>query len=176
MNWKHTCRENNNRMTWKYIGLVGCCCILSLLSFAQQRIEPGTMNYVISSKPNSIFYRDTLYKGSAQFRYLFYRTRDEELISLYHRHQANKIAGQALGVAGSVAIAIGAGFISSADSKGAGWGLIGGGFAALLSGGYLIMTGQQRLQMAVNLFNERYHKTALGIGVSGNNAGLVYTF
>ena len=157
-------------------------CILLLVvmaasksSFAQQRIEPGLMNYIVGAKPNNIIYRDTLYKGSAQFMRLFARTRDEELMRLYRKHQSNKITGQALGLVGTVAIIVGVGQISR-DNSSVGWGLVGGGFAATLGGGYLTLMGQKNLAMAVTLFNQRYSRASIGIGVSDNAAGLVVKF
>lgn len=144
--------------------------------FAQQRLEPGKMHYLISVKPNNILYRDTIYRGSKEFMQLFYRTRDQQLIDLYQKHQSNKISGQILGVVGTFATIIGIGKISSVDQKGLGWILAGGGFASVLTSGYLLMQGQKNLLMAVTLFNQRHNKAALGIGVSNQQAGLVYKF
>lgn len=144
--------------------------------FGQQRLEPGKMHYLITTKPNNILYRDTIYRGSKEFMQLFYRTRDQQLIDLYQKHQSNKIAGQVLGVVGTFATIIGIGKISSVDQKGLGWALAGGGFVSVLTSGYLLMQGQKNLAMAVTLFNQRHNKAALGIGVSNQQAGLVYKF
>jgi len=155
-------------------------CLLAILLVqglsAQQRLEPGRMHYITNPKPNSIFYRDTLYRGSKEFMQLFYRTQDQQLITLYQQHQSNKITGQVLGVVGSFAMIFGISRVSSDDQKGAGWALIGGGFAATLTSGYLIMQSQQKLNMAVTLFNQRHNKASLGVGLAQQQAGLVYKF
>jgi hypothetical protein len=151
--------------------------LLGYFSNAQQRLEPRAMNYVNNAKPKSIIYHDTLYSGSKQFEQLFYRTADMELIRLVKKHQSNKITGQILGFAGTIATIIGINRVTSGSTeKGLGWALIGGGFAATLTGGYLTLMGQKNLIMAITLFNQRYHQAALGIGVSQNTAGLVYKF
>jgi hypothetical protein len=160
-----------------YLIVVVCTTVFS--SHAQQRIEPNLMNYIIGPKPNNIIYHDTLYKGSRQFMQLFYRTHNPELIHYYQKHQSNKIAGQVISLMGTVATIVGISRVSSMSSgydKGTSWAIVGGGFAATLTGGYLIFMGQRNLQMAVTLFNQQYNKTAWGIGVSGNHAGLVYKF
>ena len=155
-------------------------CLLAILMMqglsAQQRLEPGQMHYITNPKPNSILYRDTLYRGSNEFVQLFYRTRDQELIRLYEKHQSNKIAGQVLGVAGSFALIFGISRVSSADQKTAGWALIGGGFLSTVTSGYLIVQSQRHLSNAVTLFNRRYNKASLGIGFAQQQAGLVYKF
>jgi hypothetical protein len=144
---------------------------------AQQRIQPGQMNYLLATKQNSIVYRDTLYSGSQQFKSLFYRTKDSDLIHFYEKHQANKIAGSALGLVGSIATITGISILSSGKSdKGSGWIWIGGGFASVLTGGYLIFMGQQNLNAAVTLFNQRYSRASLNIGVGDKQAGLVLKF
>jgi hypothetical protein len=144
---------------------------------AQQRLEPGRMHFITNPKPNSIFYRDTLYRGSKEFMQLFYRTRDQQLIDLYEKHQSNKIAGQVLGVVGSFAMIFGISRVSSNDNqKGLGWGLIGGGFVATITSGALILQGQRHLHTAVTLFNQRHNKASLGIGLADKQAGLVYKF
>lgn len=145
--------------------------------YAQQKIEPGGMNYILAAKTNSIFFRDTLYSGSKQFEQLFYRTKDRELIQQVERHQSNKIAGQILGIVGTFATIFGLSKVSSSGSEnGYGWALVGGGFAVSLTGGFLTIMGQRNLQMAVTLFNKKYHQAALGFGISKNTAGLVYKF
>ncbi|MES2004270.1 MAG: hypothetical protein V4450_07100 [Bacteroidota bacterium] len=143
---------------------------------AQQKLDPKGMNYVVAAKPNSIIYHDTLFSGSRQFKELFYRTGNRDLIFLYDKHQSNKVAGQIIGILGTVATIIGIDRLSSADQKGLGWGLLGGGFAATLTGGYLVVMGQKNLQMAVSLFNQKYGRAAIGIGASNQSAGLVYKF
>ncbi len=150
-------------------------CLLGITSNAQQRIDPKGMNYVVAPKPNTIIYNDTVYKGSSQFKQLFYRTHNYELIELYQRHQSNKITGQIVGVAGTIATIFGISRLSSSNTdKGVGWALLGGGFATTLAGGYLTFMGQRNLQMAVTLFNQQNSKTALGMGVSNSQVGLVY--
>lgn len=144
---------------------------------AQLQLEPGRMHYITNPKPNSIFYRDTLYRGSKEFMQLFYRTRDQQLISLYTKHQSNKITGQVLGVVGSFALILGIGQVSSNNKqKGVGWALIGGGFASTLTSGYLILQSQRHLQSAVIIFNQRHNKASLGVGIAQQQAGLVYKF
>jgi hypothetical protein len=150
---------------------------LSNGSFAQQKLDPGGMNYLYSPKPNSIIYHDTLFKGSEQFRQLFYRQHDPVLMKLYNKHQSNKIWGQTLGFVGTVATVIGISVVSSSDgNKGVGWAMAGGGFVTTLFGGYLTLMGQQNLQLAVTLFNQPSRKTVLGLGVAHNKAGLAYNF
>ena len=150
-------------------------CAVSFSAGAQQRIEPNRMNYIIGPKPNNIIYHDTLFKGSTQFRELLFRTSNPELILYYQKHQSNKIAGQVIGILGTVATIVGISRVTSSGAdKSAGWALLGGGFAATLAGGYLSLMGQRNLIMAVTLFNQQYNKTALGIGISGSNAGLVF--
>jgi len=127
-------------------------------------------------KPNNIIFHDTVFTGSRQFKELFYRTNNSELISYYKKHQSNKITGQITGFIGTIVMVIGIHNISSDDHKGLGWALAGGGLAATIAGGYLSFKGQQNLQMAVDLFNQKYHLASLGIGVSQNAAGLVYKF
>lgn len=149
---------------------------ISFASSAQQRMVPG-MNYIFNPKPNSILYHDTLFRGSAQFQQLFYRHGDIRLINYYEKHQANKIAGQVLGLAGTIASVIGISVVSSSgNNKGVGWGLVGGGFAATLTGGYLTLMSQRNLQMAVILFNAENHRAAVGIGVADKKTGLVFNF
>jgi hypothetical protein len=150
--------------------------LVSITSNAQYRLNPKGMTYLIMQKPNNIIYHDTVFTGSRQFRDLFFRTQDSELIMRYKKHQSNKITGQALSLVGTVAIFIGIRTLSDDNRKGLGWGLIGGGFATALAGGFLTMAGQHNLQMAVTLFNRKYHQATLGIGVSDNTAGLVYKF
>lgn len=135
------------------------------------------MHYIINPKPNSIIYRDTLYRGSKEFMQLFYRNNDTQLMELYRKHQSNKISGQVLGIVGSFALIIGIGRVSSdTKDKGVGWALIGGGFVSTLTSGYLLVQSQRNLNTAVTLFNQRYNKASLGIGISQQQAGFVYNF
>ena len=150
---------------------------LSSGSFAQQKLDPGGMNYISNPKPNSIIYHDTLFRGSAQFRDLFYRSGDFLVIDLYQKHQSNKIAGQILGITGAIATIFGVSMVSSSgNDKGTGWALLGGGFAASITGGYLTVMGQRNLQMAVALFNSKKNRAALGIGMGNKQTGLVVKF
>lgn len=144
---------------------------------AQQKIEQGKMNYFVNPKPNTIIYHDTIFTGKKQFEHLFYRTQNSELIRLLEKHQSNKVAGQILGIVGSVATILGIKKLTSGDAdKGSGWVLLGGGFATTLTGGYLTFMGQKNLLMVVTLFNQQNNRAALGIGIADNRAGLVYKF
>jgi hypothetical protein len=149
---------------------------LSISGNAQQRMDTNGMNYLTAPKPNSILYHDTLYKGSVQFRQLFYRDGNIELIQLYEKHQSNKIAGQVFAVAGTLASIVGLSMLSSGGNNSTAWIVFGTGFAATITGGYLTLMGQRNLQMAVTLFNHQHSKGALGVGMSKNNIGLVYKF
>ena len=160
-----------------------CICLFVFIcvdqsGFAQQRMEPGSMNYLYAPKPNSILYHDTLFKGSKQFRQLFFRQHDPALMLLYDKHQSNKIFGQIFGITGTLATIFGIRMVSSSDqNKRTGWGLIGAGFTATLVGGYLTCMGHQNLQMAVTLFNNQQgRKQTLGLGTANHQAGLVYRF
>jgi hypothetical protein len=143
---------------------------------AQEKINRAGMSYLIGLKPNNILYRDTLYKGSTQFLHLFTRTQDTELIHLVQKHQSNKLAGNIFALGGTVASIFGVSMISGGSNKGTGWALLGGGFVASLTGGYLIFRGQQNLQSAVGIFNYKYNRTALSIGIGDKQAGLVLKF
>lgn len=158
-----------------WIGLFLSCMILQR-AHAQQPVNPNTMSYILNSKPNNIFFRDTLYKGSTQFKSLFYRTRDQQLIQLYQKHQSNKITGQVLGTLGTLATIFGVGMVGSGEQKSTGWALIGGGFASMLTGGYLTMMGQRNLFLAVNVFNTRYQKAGVQVSMSTTGAGIIYQF
>src|SRR5437868_15268329 len=81
--------------------------LVSSMSHAQQRLNPKGMTYLIMQKPNNIVYHDTVFTGSKQFKELFFRTQDNELMMHYQKHQSNKITGQVLGLVGTVAIVIG---------------------------------------------------------------------
>jgi hypothetical protein len=151
--------------------------LFSFYADAQQRLDTKGMNYLMMPKPNIIIFHDSVYNGKKQFEALFYRTHDEQLIRLLEKHQSNKIAGQVLGLAGTIAVIFGARELSRTPANnGLGWALLGGGFAATLTGGYLTVMGQRNLTTAVTLFNQRYHLASLGIGVSQRSAGLVYKF
>jgi hypothetical protein len=152
------------------------CLLISYSSRAQQRLDPKGMTYFIMPKPNTIIYHDTIFNGSRQFKYLFFRTGDAELISYYKKHQGNKISGQVISLVGTIAMFIGIRAISSGDRKDLGWALAGSGLASTIFGGYLTVKGQQNLQTAVSLFNQKHNRAALGIGVANNTAGLVYKF
>jgi hypothetical protein len=155
--------------------LLGSICCTGVT--AQQKIDRTNMTYLIGVKPNNIVYHDTLYSGSKQFRSLFYRTNDPELILYYDRHQSNKIAGQVLSITGTIATIVGIGMVTSGNSdKGTGWIVLGTGFATTLTGGYLIFKGQQNLMNAVVLFNHKYNRPSVGIGVGDRQAGLVLKF
>lgn len=156
--------------------IVLCISMLSISGIAQQKMEKDGMNYLIAPKPNSILYHDTLYKGSVQFKQLFYRDGNYELIQLFERHQSNKIAGQVFGISGTIATIVGLSMLSSGDNNSTAWLVFGTGFAATITGGYFTLMGQRNLQMAVTLFNQTHSKQSLGIGMSKNNVGLVYKF
>jgi hypothetical protein len=160
----------------RILALILLGCIGYTGAKAQQTIDRTKMTYLIGVKPNNIIYHDTLYSGSKQFMPLFYRSRDPELILYYKRHQSNKIAGQVLGITGTIATVIGVGMVSSGNNKGTGWVVLGTGFATALTGGYLIFKGQQNLLNAVVLFNQRYNRSSVGIGVGDRQAGLVLKF
>ncbi len=159
------------------IFLLNFLLLAGIATQAQQKMEPGGMHYFFNPKPNTIIYHDTIFTGKKQFEQLFYRTGDINLIRLVEKHQSNKIAGQAIGFIGAVAIFAGIRKLSSSDNnKSNGWAMIGGGFAASLASGYLILMGQKNLEMAVILFNRQSHKAALGLGVADKQAGLVFKF
>lgn len=160
----------------KIFGILFCSMLYITNAQAQQPVNTKGMTYILLPKPNNIIYHDTVYTGVRQFSSLFYRTRNPELIALLDRHQSNKIAGQVCSFAGTIATIIGVSYLSSADQKGLGWGLIGGGFAATLTGGYLLLQGQRNLQMAVSLFNQKNTRVSLGLGTGVHTAGLVYQF
>jgi hypothetical protein len=144
---------------------------------AQQKMNPRLMNYLPNLKPNTIVYRDTVYSGYQAFRGLFQRTGDKEMMQYLQRHQTQKILGQVLGLTGSFVLVFGVGELTrSGGNTTVGWILAGTGFASAITGGYLAMSAQRNLQMAVTLFNDKYRATALGIGTGYHQAGLVYQF
>ena len=151
------------------------CLLFGLSVHAQQKFNPKGMNYLIGPKPNNIIYHDSVFRGSNEFKHLFYRTGDAELLKLYSKHQSNKIVGQTLGVMGAIGILIGINNVSG-DTKSFGWGMIGGGLLTSIAGGYFTLSSQRNLQMAIAIFNKQYNTAALGIGLGDRSAGLVYKF
>ena len=152
-------------------------CIFGSLTFcaAQQKFNPNGLNYLIGPKQNNIIYHDSVFRGSGEFKHLFYRTGNAELLSLYSKHQTNKIVGQTLGLIGAIGIFVGINNLTG-DSKSFGWSMIGGGLLTSIAGGYFTLSGQRNLQMAIAIFNQQYNKTSIGIGVGDKSAGLVYKF
>ena len=157
-----------------YVTLVLIIC--SLKVSAQQKIYDKQLNWVYANHPNLLIYRDTVYKGAKEFKTLFYRTDDKELWKLYDKHQSNKIWGNILNTVGALSTTAGVIVLSSHDDKTAGWLLIGGGIGCMATGSYLILQGQKNLLKAVLLFNQKYNKPSLGLGVGQQQAGLVYKF
>ncbi|MDP1842750.1 MAG: hypothetical protein Q8K64_04960 [Sediminibacterium sp.] len=147
---------------------------ISFTGIAQQKLNAKGMSYVLGIKPNNLIFNDSIFRGSNEFKHLFFRTGNTQLIQLYDRHQSNKIAGQIAGLVGVVSMIAGINELSS--NKGLGWGLIGGGLVASATGGYFNLCSQKNLLMAVNIFNQQYNRTAIGIGVGNQSAGLVYKF
>ena len=152
-------------------------CVIGSFTFctAQQKFNPKGMNYLIGSKPNNIIYNDSVFRGSNEFKHLFYRTGNPELLALYSKHQSNKIVGQTLGFVGAIGILVGINNLNG-DSKGFGWSMIGGGLLTSIAGGYFTLSGQRNLQMAIAIFNQQYNKASIGIGIGDKSAGLVYKF
>lgn len=142
---------------------------------AQQPLNSKGMTYLQASRQNNIVYNDTVFRGSKEFKHLFFRTGDAELLGLYKKHQSNKIWGQAMGFVGTVSVLVGLNNLSG-NQKGFGWGMIGAGFLSSLTGGYFSLISQRHLNTAINLFNQRYRRTALGVGVGDKSVGLVYKF
>lgn len=155
--------------------LTGLLLAFAFSCTAQQRLNKNGMTYLVGPKLNNIVYNDSVFRGSNEFKHLFFRTGNSQLIGYYEKHQANKIAAQVCGFAGALGILIGINQLSGSD-KGLGWALIGGGFAASVTGGYFTMTSQKHLLMAVTLFNKQYNRSSAGIGVGQQSAGLVYNF
>jgi hypothetical protein len=145
---------------------------------AQQKINLNQLNFVYTNKPNTIIYHDTVYKGSAEFKQLFFRQVDKDLWKLYYKHQDNKVWGNVLNAVGIMATTYGVIVLSSnASDKNSGWIWIGGGIATTAVGSYLMLQGQKNLLKAITLFNRRYAPSpALGIGVGNQQIGLVYKF
>lgn len=154
-----------------------CLTMLFLLlqANAQQALPAGKMSYTIMTKPNNIIYNDTIFKGSVQFKHLFYRTGNPQLIQSYQLHQSNKITGQVLNFAGAIALIAGISNLSG-STKGLGWSLIGSGFLASIAGGYFAFKSQQHLMTAVDMFNQQYKKSTVSLGLGQQSVGVVYKF
>jgi hypothetical protein len=165
-------------MNVRLIGIWVLCCFCINSTKAQLKTNPGQMNYLMGARTNNILYRDTVYRGSREFRQLFARTGDKDLMRLYRQHQTSKILSGVLTFAGTVFMAVGIGEISNGNSdlKTSGWILTGSGFIIGTSGGYLTLKSQQQLATAVALFNNRHHTGGLGIGAAHQQLGLVYKF
>jgi hypothetical protein len=142
---------------------------------AQQALTKGKMSFTAMTKPNNIIFNDSIYKGSNQFKQLFYRTGNPEIIQSFQKHQSNKITGQVLSFSGAIALLIGINNLSGSN-KGMGWTLIGSGFVASIAGGYFTLVGQNHLLSAVDLFNNQYKKSTVSLGLGKQSAGLVYKF
>ena len=149
--------------------------LIGILVNAQQKFNPKEMNYLIGPKPNNIIYHDSVFRGSNEFKHLFYRTGDAELLKLYSKHQTNKIVGQSLSFVGAISILVGINNLSG-DTKSFGWGMIGGGLLTSIAGGYFTLSGQRNLKMAIAIFNKQYNTTSVGVGVGDRSVGLVYKF
>lgn len=143
--------------------------------WAQQPLTSKGMTYLLAPKQNNIVYNDTVFRGSKEFKHLFFRTGNSELLALYKKHQSNKIWGQAMGVIGTIGVLVGLNNLSGAK-KSLGWGLMGTGFLSSLSGGYFTLISQRHLTTAINFFNQNYHSKAIGVGVGDKSVGLVYKF
>lgn len=156
---------------WMIIGFA----LIGTLVNAQQKFNPKGMSYLGGPKPNNIIYHDSVFRGSNEFKHLFYRTGDAELLKLYSKHQTNKIVGQTLGVIGILSILVGVNNLSG-DTKSFGWTMIGGGLLTSIAGGYFTLSSQRNLQMAISIFNKQYNTTSLGIGVGDRSVGVVYKF
>jgi len=148
---------------------------MAQLVVAQQPLPRGKMSYTAMTKPNNIVYNDSIYKGSTQFKKLFYRTGNPEIIHSFQKHQSNKITGQVLNFVGAITLISGISYLSG-ETKGLGWTLIGTGFAASIAGGYFALVGQNHLLTAVDLFNQQYKKSTVSLGFGPQSAGLVYKF
>ena len=144
---------------------------------AQQKLDTGRMNYIYTDHPYCILYHDTLYSGSKEFRKLFYRTGDLQLINLYKQHQRNKIWGNIVTDIGTLSMLWGIVAISDSKSDASQrtirWVATIGGLGCDIVGSILIMNGQRSLASAVHLFNTKNQKASVGIGVGYEAAGLV---
>lgn len=142
---------------------------------AQQPLPKGEMSYTIMTKPNNIVFNDSIFKGSTQFKQLFYRTQNPEIIDAYLKHQKNKITGQIFSFAGAITLLVGVNNLSG-TKKGLGWSLIGGGFLSSIAGGYFNLISQNHMLTAVNLFNQQHKKSTVSLGIGQQSAGLIYKF
>ena len=120
---------------------------------AQQALVPGKMNYTMMTKPNNIIYNDTIYKGSSQFKQLFYKSGNGEIIGSYQKHQSNKITGQIFNFAGAITLLIGVNQFSG-NNTGTAWILIGAGFLSSVAGGYFNLMGQRQQTVSVGVGNQ----------------------
>ena len=151
--------------------------IVAQKSFSQQSIDSKKMNYITNPSPNNIFYHDTLYRGSTEYKALFFRTGDEQLKKLYQLHQTNKVVGGILSFIGAFTTGFGVAYATSGNgNKTSGWITAGSGFVITLIGGVLTYNGQRNLHQAVEIFNSKYNKASVDIGVAPNKAGLVLNF
>jgi len=143
---------------------------------AQQKMDSG-MNYIYTNHPYCILYHDTMYSGSKEFRKLFYRTGDLQLINLYKQHQRNKIWGNIVTDLGTVSLIWG--IVAMSDTKSPAsqrsirWIATVGGLGCDIVGGILMMNGQSSLASAVHLFNTKHQKASVNIGLGYEAAGLV---
>jgi hypothetical protein len=147
----------------------------STCTWAQQPLPKGVMSYTQMTKPNNIVYNDSIFKGSSQFKQLFFRTRNPEIIDAYLKHQRNKITGQVFSFAGAITLLVGINNLSGSN-KGLGWTLIGSGFLASIAGGYFNLIGQNHLLTAVDLFNQQQKRPTVSLGLGKQSAGIVYQF
>lgn len=149
--------------------------IMAQLVVAQQPLPRGKMSYTEMTNPNNIIYNDSIYKGSNQFKQLFYRTGNPEIIQSFQKHQSNKITGQVINFIGAITLISGISNLSG-NTKGLGWTLIGTGFAASIVGQYFTFVGQRHLLTAVDLFNQQYKKSTVSLGLGQQSVGLLYKF
>ena len=155
--------------------LLQCFLVLSYFAVAQQPLPQKQMSYLSTAKPNSIFYNDTFYNGSREYRKLFYRTNDPQLIQLYKKHQVDKILGFVLSTTGFISLTAGTIYASSYHpniSRGVGWGMVGTGVVAAIAGTYLTTQSVNDLLVADYLFNKRYGNPKAAVGIS--NGGLSF--
>ena len=142
-------------MTKLLLSCLLLCC--GFIVAAQQKIDTQKMQYVYTSKPNTIIYNDTVYQGAKQFKQLFINTHDPNIIHLYYAQQQNKIWGNVLSTLGSVGLIVGVqmAYGTNKSNVNTGWLLVGSGFVTAMGGGYLIALGKTQLQQATLLFNKR---------------------
>jgi len=143
---------------------------------AQQKVLPNQMNFIVTPKPNSIIYNDTIYNGSRAFRALFLRTNDLQIIEAYKFHQIDKIWGNVLSTTGSIALSLGVVYASSYHpniSRNTGWIMASSGMIAAITGGYLLNRANTDLLIATYLFNKKQAKQKTAIGISNNGVSVV---